>query len=294
MTYRDRIKQLSLHVPKDIVPEFNQKRQRSRTPTQAVSNFLTNREQGDWAERLILSAINKINKYFVAVQYGRSDRVVAGEEGFKEFYTSYQDELDRIGKRPDILVFDANDYQREWNFRIGNLAEDTLAEIVPHAIAGVEIRSSSFFLAKYDEHFREKTASTSKREFLSFTPKVEDMIVVYKWIQTYGVPHYYFQVFFDRVYGIAFEGILEILADPASRKKKYFLERNEKSQQKWTIHIGIKEGVEIAYKVQMPEHKSIMRELGRGRLLFHVTFKGGEAYLNAENLFALLNLPHGE
>lgn len=297
MSYKDRIRELSLKVPNDIVSDFNQQRKRSRTPTQAFSEFLTNREQGDWAERLIFSAINRINKDLVAVQYGKSDRLVAGEAGFKEFYENYQDELDRVGKRPDILVFRIQDYKPEWNFNISNLSEDEQMAIVPKAIAGLEIRSSSFLVEKYDLHLQQKAPSAKKstqREFLSFTPKVEDMMIVYKWIQTFNVPHFYFQVFFDKVYGISFENILELISNPANRNTKYFIEKDEKNQQKTTIKINVKEGVEVASKVEMPSHQSDFRELDRGRLLFFVKFEGGEAYLNTENLFSLLNLPRGE
>lgn len=297
MSYKDRIRELSLKVPKDIVYDFNQQRKRSKPPTQAFSEFLTNREQGDWAERLVFSAINKVNKHFVAVQYGKSDRLVAGEVGFKEFYESYQDELDRIGKRPDILVFRTQDYKQDWNFNISNLPEDEQMAIVPNAIAGLEIRSSSFLVEKYDFHIQQKADSakkTTQREFLSFTPKAEDIMIVYKWIQTFNVPHFYFQVFFDKVYGISFENILKLITDPANRNKKYFIEKDEKNQQKTTIKINVKEGFEIASKVDMPSHQSDYRELDRGRLLFYVKFEGGEAYLNTENLFRLLNLPRGE
>ncbi|MHA2659472.1 MAG: AccI family restriction endonuclease, partial [bacterium JZ-2024 1] len=72
--YKNHIEKLYLSkkIPEDIVSIFNQQRKRSKPPTQAFSEFLTNREQGDWAERLVLSAINKVNKDFVAVQYGKS------------------------------------------------------------------------------------------------------------------------------------------------------------------------------------------------------------------------------
>lgn len=297
MDYKDRIGELSLKVPRDIVSDFNQQKRRSKPPTQAFSEFLTNREQGDWAERLVFTAINKVNKHFVAVQYGRSDRLVAGEAGFKEFYESYQDELDRIGKRPDILIFRTQDYKLEWNFNISNLSEDEQMVIVPKAIAGLEIRSSSFLVEKYELHLQQKTTSakrTAQRDFLSFTPKVEDMMIVYKWVQTFNVPHFYFQVFFDKVYGISFENILELISDPANRNTKYFIEKDEKNQQKTTIKINVKEGFEIASRVEMPSHQSGYRELDRGRLLFFVKFEGGEAYLNTENLFGLLNLARGD
>lgn len=288
--YKDRISELLSKV-QGIISDFNQQRKRSKPPTQAFSEFLTNREQGDWAERLVFSAINEVED-LVAVRYGKSDRLVAGEAGFKEFYESYQDELDRIGKRPDILVFRKRNYEREWGFDISDLPEDEQMAIVPNAIAGLEIRSSSFLVEKYDLHLRQKAASarkTTQREFLSFTPKVEDIMVAYKWIQTFDVPYFYFQVFFDKVYGISFERILELIADPANRNKKYFIEKDEKNQRKITIKIDVKEGIEIASKVDMPSHQSDFRELDRGRLLFYVKFEGGEAYLNTENLFRLLN-----
>jgi type II restriction enzyme len=56
--------------------------------------------------------------------------------------------------------------------------------------------------------------------------------------------------------------------------------------------MNVKEGQEIAYKVTMPQHRSVMKNLPRGRLLFHVTFEGGEAYLNLGTLYNLLQLPH--
>ncbi len=293
MIYKDRIRELSLNVPSNIVADFNQQRKRSKPPTQAFSEFLTNREQGDWAERLVFSAINKTNRHFIAVHYGKSDRLVAGQAGFKEFYESYQDELDCIGKRPDLLVFKIKDYKPEWNFSISNLSQEEQMSIVPNAVAGIEIRSSSFLVEKYNLYLQQKAISDKKpyqREFLSFTPKVEDIIIVYKWIQTFNVPHFYFQVFFDKVYGISFENILELISNPANRNTKYFIEKDEKNQQKTTIKINVKEGVEIASKVEMPSHQSDYRELDRGRLLFFVKFEGGEAYLNPENLFSLLNL----
>ena len=46
----------------------------------------------------------------------------------------------------------------------------------------------------------------------------------------------------------------------------------------------------MAHKVTIPNHYSQMRELDRGRLLFHVSFKGGKATLNLANLYKTLNI----
>lgn len=358
MTYKEKIQQLIDKVPTTIV-DWSVERVRSKAPTQAFSEFLTNREQGDWAERLVLSAINALSEDLVAVHYGKSDTRIAGEEGFEQFYEEYQDELDTIGKRPDILVLKKGDYDVAWNYNISSLSKNQLDVIVPKGVAGIEIRSSSFLIEKYDAEIQRKqniykglALSTKtvilenyidlltpewidllnsinetnlsiisfrvpsrrssqrlveltnlfkdlkdalthiqKRDFLSITPKVEDIKVVHLWTQTYNVPHFYFQVFFDKVYGISFEQILELISDSSNEGQKFFVEGGDvKNQNKTTIKINSKVGKEIAYKVDFPNHKSQVKELDRGRLLFHVTFEGGTAYLNVTNLFDLLNI----
>jgi hypothetical protein len=362
MTYKDTINSIIHKIPETIV-DLGIPRERGIAPTQAFSEFLTNREQGDWAERLVFQAINGMSKNFIAVQYGKSDNKVAGEPGFTEFYESYQDELDSIGKRPDLLVFRVSDYDKSWGGSIANLERDKLDVIVPKAVAGLEIRSSSFLIDKYDQFMRERfetnlkkaltiksqllaeyidvfeqpkksqwkeilagiTSETisnidfsvpgwranqrvseanellkelkscirevQKRDFLSITPKVEDIKVVYKWIETYGVPHFYFQVFFDKVYGISFEHILRLVSDPLREGIDYYVESGDaKNQNKTTVKINSKIGENIAAKVDMPEHISEKKELPRGRLLFHVSFKGGKAYLNIESLCKLLEI----
>ncbi len=125
-------------------------REQARTPTQASSNFITNREQGDWAENLILRAFNETSKNFVAVKYGKSEDRVAGEQGFDEFYQQFQIELDTIGKRPDILIFKKEDYNAEWNYDISRIPHIQIHPLVSLAIAGIEIRSSAFLIEKYD------------------------------------------------------------------------------------------------------------------------------------------------
>ena len=104
MTYYEKIRELTKTVPTALV-DFGLPRDPARTPTQASSNFITNKEQGDWAENLVFRSINETSNCFVAVKYGKSDDLVAGEDGFDTFYQDFQDELDTIGKRPDLLIF---------------------------------------------------------------------------------------------------------------------------------------------------------------------------------------------
>jgi len=156
---------------------------------------------------------------------------------------------------------------------------------------------SSERLIKVNELFKQlKNAikEVQKRDYLSITPKVEDIKVVYKWIETFNVPHFYFQVFFDKIYGISFEQILQIISNPDNDGVIFSVESDTKNQNKTTVKINSKSGIEIASKVDEPNHKSVRKEMDRGRLLFYVTFEGGTAYLDIDNLIKILGIKIGE
>ncbi|MEA1875173.1 MAG: AccI family restriction endonuclease [Bacteroidota bacterium] len=361
MVYFDKIRELTKHIPTTIV-DFSEQRDRTLPPTQASSNFITNKEQGDWAEDLIFRAINETSKNYVAVRYGKSDDLIAGEKGFDEFYNDFQDELDTIGKRPDLLIFAKNDFDSELGFDISKIAHSEITEYVKKAIAGLEIRSSAFLIDKYENEMQNRTIThldkaieirdkilseyfeilehpkkkhfieilkginedtiyavsfrrpswnstnelqeltalfkelkenitiVQKRDYLSITPKVEDLKVVYKWTETFNVPHYYFQVFFDKSYGISFENILSLITETEKEGEFYEISKDIKNQNKTTIKINTRKTEQIAYKIEEPEHNSVRREMGRGRLLFYVTFDKGTAYLDIDKLKSLLNI----
>ena len=360
MTYFEHIRSIASLVPVELV-DFSQDRSKASMPTQASSNFITNKEQGDWAENLIMRAINDVSERFVAVHYGKNDDLVAGDEGFDIFYQEFQRELDTIGKRPDLLIFNKSDFRKDLGTDISKIPHSEIDDYVRKAVAGIEVRSSAFLIDKYEEsmaskiehnmtrafelkreilnykdllnhssrsryiailesmdentihamdfkvpgwhstkeliHLNDKfkelkscIKEIQKRDYLSITPKVEDIKVVYKWIETFNVPHYYFQVFFDKVYGISFEKILEIISDSDNEGALFSVEQDIKNQNKTTIKIRSNSGLEIAHRVDEPSHNSVRKEMGRGRLLFYVTFHGGTAYLDVDNLKSILNI----
>jgi len=365
MTYYDRITELTKNVPTTLV-DFELPRVPARTPTQASSEFITNKEQGDWAENLIARAINETSKNHVAVKYGKSDDLVAGEYGFDEFFQEFQSELDTIGKRPDLLIFNRCDFDAEVGLDISHIPHNLITEYVKKAVAGIEVRSSAFLIGRYETAMQERTARNTtlaleirdrilaefedlldhdarrqyiplleaitsetltitdfrvpswgatdrlvelkncfkdlkkcikeiqKRDFLSITPKAEDIKVVYKWIETFNVPHYYFQVFFDKVFGISFEQILTLISDPDNDGPIFSVERDTKNQNKTTFKIKSKIGTPLAEKVDEPGHTSVRKEIGRGRLLFYVTFQGGTAFLDLERLREILEINEEE
>ena len=92
-----------------------------------------------------------------------------------------------------------------------------------------------------------------------------------------------FQVFFDKSYAISFKNILQLITEPDKEGEYYEISKDIKNQNKTTIKINTKKTTQIAYKIDEPEHRSIRREMSRGRLLFYVTFDGVTAYLNIDN-----------
>lgn len=357
--YKDIIDHICNNIHTGLV-NFDQPRSEASMPTQASSEFITNKQQGDWAENVIFRAINDNSKNIIAVRYGKSDDLVAGDIGFEEFFNNYQNELDTIGKRPDILLFNKIDFDEELGYDISSKNSNDIGNYVSKAIAGIEVCSSAFLINRYTEEanrvvrtniekaielknivlkdymdlleqkrpelirilqqLNETSARTvdyrvtfwrssqrlqelstllssikkclkivQKRNSLSITPKVEDLKVVRKWIMTYNVPHYYVQVFFDKIYGVSFKHILELIANPDMEDEKYYIEQDTKNQNKTTIKIPSQDGICLAQAVTEPNHHSVRKELNKGRLLFYVKFDGGEAVLDKQKFDELFN-----
>lgn len=341
-TYRNTIARLIEAVPFEMDPAVQISR---RPPTMASSMFLTNKEQGDWAEDIVLNAINEYDQEYCAIKYGRANSLAAGDPRFADFYASYLDELNAIGKKPDLLVYKRADVPEHYD-----LNDEAF---VQSAVAAIEVRSSSFLANKYSSFMENRThdaesairqiqreiltgpyanlllekspelhamiqnatlstfrelsfrrrswsstqplralsallkslkdqmAILQKRDYLSITPKVEDLALVNRWIQHFGVRHCYLQVFFDKAYVIPFQDILQITSDPKNEGVVFSIERDVKNQGKTTIKINVQVGKEILGRIDMPQHRSALKELARGRLLFYVTFHGGRGYLDS-------------
>lgn len=247
-----------------------------RVPTQAFSEFLINRELGDWAEELVASEVRRANPQLATCRYGRSENLVAGEPGFAEFYTGYIRELRTLGKRPDVLVFRGK-APAPAVFDAASDSESVMA--AQGALAALEVRSSQQSL----QDGRDPAG-------LSFTPKVEDIHNVVRWIEHHGVPHYYVQVLFGGIYAISFETILRILAE-GEPKLDFRVESAEKSQFKPTYYLPLTAGVRLSEapdQFEMPVLSAFDKRLPKGRMLFGVRFAGGRAPIDPDALRRLL------
>lgn len=279
MSYSE-LSEIVLDIPKETL-DLATPRKRTRIPSQAFSDFAIHREQGDWAEYMLTMGLNNaIGSKYDVVKYGKGDKIIAGQAGFKKFYKQYQAELDAIGKRPDVLVFQRDSVDVADVSRMSALE---LADIVKNAVLGIEIRSSSFLARKY----RQKNEGDPAK-FLSFTLKLEDIQVVMKWVETYDVPHYCAQVFFDEIYMISFKRILETIRDHTGDKTVYKMANNTRNQAKTTIHINISQGQKIGDIMTLPIPKSERMELDSGRLLHYVSFNNGTVSIDSRSMLSLI------
>lgn len=252
---------------------------RKRTaPTGVGSEFLMNRALGDWAEQKILDAFTSQFPDFFPSKYGNSDNIVAGDSNFKSFFSRYVEELGQVGKRPDILVFD-KDWGETISNDISNYESTKLQEIVPRAKYGIEVRSSKIKSKKYNLFRQNNHSPQASRTELSITPKVEDLPLVVKWIETFQIPHFYFQVCLDEVYGIPFRKVLEFVL---SSSKKGIIERNRNNAEKATIHIPFSNATKIGEFEKSVEFDNEIYEDERGRINPYVKAKGGKLVLDSD------------
>lgn len=353
MEYKDIINNICSNIHTGLI-DFDEPRSEASMPTQASSEFITNKQQGDWAEDVLFRAINDNSENIVAVRYGKSDDLVAGDAGFEKFFNEYQAELDSIGKRPDILLFQKEDFDESLGYDISSKSSSEINDYVAKAIAGIEVRSSAFLINKYTEEadrvVRENTkralelknivlgeyvdlleqkcpeliailqqldevsvrtldyrAATwrssqrlqelsamlseikkclkaiQKRNSLSITPKVEDLKVVHKWIMTYNVPHFYVQVFFDKVYGVSFQHILELVSNPDLEDAAYSVIVNEKDNNKSEIEVNLSQCWSIGDVKELP---TIFQKETSNNKASYTCFEGGQIAVNINKLIA--------
>ena len=149
--------------------------------------------------------------YCTTFHSGNAETIAAGHPDFKARYLAGLEETRQFGKRPDLLLFPAS-------FGVdGNLSERDHTEIEPlvkQTIAAIEVRSSKFEALKYMAVRQQQRDDGDKsgRETPSFTVKVEDLVIVYRWLERHCVPQSYCQVFFDSVFAINFLDIFATIA----------------------------------------------------------------------------------
>jgi hypothetical protein len=247
-----------------------------RVPTDARSEFLANRAMGDWAERMLSVAIVSALPEWKVVQYGNTDTIAAGHPDFKARYLAGLEETRLFGKRPDLLVFPKN-FDVKSNLSERNHTE--IESLVKQASAAIEVRSSKFEALRYMAVRQKQRDDGEKggRETPSFTVKVEDLVIVYRWLERHRVSQSYCQVFFDSVFAINF---LDIFATIASGED-FSIETPAKSQEKATIMIPITRGIQVGKATGLPTFAAEHHVTKLGRHDAYVVPQGGGFELDA-------------
>ena len=252
-------------------------------PTDARSEFLANRAMGDWAEHLLGAAVNNTVHGFRVVHYGNSDRMAAGEEGFREFYTATLNDVRVFGKRPDLLIVPASYTGPD---DVSGEATEDLRPLVASALAAVEVRSSKFEALHYAQIRAQerKAGKAAGRESQSFTVKVEDLKIVYRWIENFKKPQSYCQVFFDSMFAINVLRIFEIIGSGTG----FQIDNPAKSQEKTTIMIPITSGLQIATYDEVPNFAVEHQVTRLGRHDAYVRPVGGEVKFDGDTFLKVL------
>jgi hypothetical protein len=252
-------------------------------PTDARSEFLANRAMGDWAEQALSAALLAALPEWRVAQYGDTNRIAAGHPDFKASYLAGIEETRRFGKRPDLLLFPAS---VAVDADLSERAHADTETLVKRAAAAIEVRSSKFEALRYmAERQRQREAGNSTgRETPSFTVKVEDLVIVYRWMERHDVPQSYCQVFFDSVFAINF---LDIFATIASGTG-FAIETPAKSQEKATIMLPITRGVRVGTATALPSFEAEHRVTALGRHDAYVVPCGGGFVLNADKMRQVL------
>jgi hypothetical protein len=245
-------------------------------PTDARSEFLANRAMGDWAERMFSAALICALPEWKVVQYGSTDRIAAGHPEFKARYLAGMEETRRFGKRPDLLLFPAD---AGVDTDVSERSHADTESLVKQSVAAVEVRSSKFEALTYiavRKRQRDSGKSTG-RETPSFTVKVEDLVIVYRWLEQHRVPQSYCQVFFDSVFAINFLDIFTTIKSGSG----FTIETPKKSQEKATIMISIASGTQIGRATAIPTFAAEHRVTELGRHDAYVVPQGGGFKLDA-------------
>lgn len=107
--------------------------------------------------------------------------------------------------------------------------------------------------------------------------KVEDLVIVYRWLERHRVPQSYCQVFFDSMFAINFLDIFETIRGGSG----LWIETPEKSQEKATIMIPITSGRQIGQATAIPTFAAQHRVTELGRHDVYVVPQGGGFELDA-------------
>lgn len=171
---------------------------------------------------------------------------------------------------------------------IGSLPATERDQCLKNAFASIEVRSSKYKALKYMRVKAERKVARAKsvgRLEPNFTVKVEDLQILYRWVEQHRMPQAYVQVFLDSAFAINVLTIFQLIGTWA---RGLTLEKPVRSQDKPTIFIPISYGTKIGDLVQAPHFEARTRESPLGKVDAYVVPQGGKLILNRDAMLAVL------
>jgi hypothetical protein len=259
-----------------------------KPPATASEAFLSTIAQGIWAEEKLIEAINSTAQFF-AIRYGQSrynSELISSKQAWKNYITRLYSEMSKYGKRPDVLIFQREKIDVQFiPSDISEKSEIEIKDIVFKSLAGVEVRSSSYYL---DEYVKAK----GREGELSITVKEEDIERLLKWRNTYcgSKPLYYVQIFFDKGFYISFDKILSIINRGRSMRIKHYRVEKDRKTGKLTHFIGIEYSKLGLIAIENPTVTAEPIKAWDGKVYAIRMPKGGKFKLTNEFVQELLSL----
>ncbi len=216
-----------------------------------------------------------------AFHYGASRGDPKSFEEFKGEWEAYQNAQARMGKRPDVLIFDRMDVQELESRVRGGLKSMALQPdvellgIPEKSMCGVEVETS----------FWKALTAESKGLPLSFTLKEEDVSGIRQWMGATKRPVLMVQVFLDSSWAIDLTRVIENVGRGSIKPKVDY------KTQKATYKIPLREGVPFGTLEQAPVPRLRVLETDRGQILPFPVFEGGRFVLTEELRGLLRSLP---
>ena len=261
-------------------------------------------EQGRWSEERIIEAINNTTE-FRAVPYGRSRVLITTDRAKIEEYWRKYTEVEKYGKRPNIIVFKKDYYDKIKNMLSEDptlMSEEEWGPLIKQSVCGIEAENSLWRASKMPDKDLKLPLPRINLIAPNIWVKKEDVERLLEWQAVYNKPIYIVQVFYD----LAYAARLRTICEKAQRiysykerrlkikamkregliitKQKYTNSRTGISQEKVVYRLHPAAAILFGRVTREPSLKTEVLEDERGKILPYVHFIGGSLTLSKEIL----------
>jgi len=263
------------------------------------SDFFMRWEQGRWSEKILIEAFDRTGEY-KALPYGPSGVAPDDPRGV-ELYFERLDAVQQIGKRPDLLLLKASDYDavRSRVEEIGpeNLPftrEDDLAFLRDRAVLAAEVENS-LWVSKMMPHYGKHQPLADHPELQGFKQKTviaptiiikeEDRGSLQTWQDTYGLDISVFHLFYDQGYFLSWDRIQDLIKRGIIRPTdQEFSNPGGKTKTKRIYKVWYSLAQPLGQVIEEPKLTAAFVRDKNGHILPYVKFEGGKLEPSAEIL----------